>query len=283
VKKVIDLVPKVLLEALNGNGNLLHPSIVYPEIWEKLIEDNPLNFKFWTLLNKKVRESVPDTFKHEFFAYRNFVVRVETAHCGPDDWKLQKKEERNARCDDIIKLAKELAKKLKGTPFNDNLLNYFDHESYYQNALKNINESTSRWLSNTREHHGDELSPMDIIHIVGVLSPLISETLLSLSEDAKKEIKSSDDVIAKVNATDSNITYFVRLLSDWCNQFFGTPCHELVSLITDTAYDKRITPENVRNKLKGYKRSNGEIEFTNEYINKARIVDDYKDKNIDLE
>jgi hypothetical protein len=279
VNKVIDKVPQTLIDALNKNRDLYTPSIVYPEIWNKLIEDNPLNLKFWHLLNKKCEKYVLDNSDEDwgrpiYWLYCDFILIVEKAYSGPGKWNSVKKEDRNAKCEDIIKLATELAKKLRGSPFDNDLLNHFHDESYCKEALGNANDSLLSALHTVENSLRFRLLPGETLNFLGVRSPPISDVLISLSEDAKKEMKNKDDVIAKVNAIDSNITYFVRLMSDWCYGHFGTPCHELVSLVADSTYGKRITAENVRNKLKGYSRQVVKNQF-NATIQYNNIISQY--------
>jgi hypothetical protein len=153
-----------------------------------------------------------------------------------------------------MKLASELEKKLTVTPLDINVQGHFDHESYRERARKDPRVLEMIWTLPGDKNRRMKLHPMEYLSLLDLRFPLISGVLASLSEAAKKEIENSEDVITKVNAKGSNITYFVRLMSDWCFGYFGTPCHELVSLLADSIYEKRITAEDVRGKLKGYSR-----------------------------
>jgi hypothetical protein len=256
---------ELLIEMLEyGKKKGIH-EFAYPEIFYKLIDNKLYNTKLWELLDKKIgaKECTPSNYLFfRYSIYTGIFSRIDTAYCGLDKWKFQKKEDRNTKCVDIIKLSDELRKKIKGTPFDSHeLRSSTDAINSFIDELENLN--------NVKEEGELHLvTGVDPFDNVGVYSPPISEMLIGLAEDAKKEMASDDDVISKVNTKDANITYFVRLMSDWCLQCFGTPCHEIVSLITSSIYEQLITAENVRSKLKGYSRSNGEIEYTKKYKDK---------------
>ncbi|GAC09509.1 hypothetical protein [Paraglaciecola chathamensis] len=251
-------VPKLLLEALEGKGDLLSPTIVHPEIWHRLVTKNPTNEKIWRLVYRHVNSSTPSVFKHQFFAYRNFIERIETAYDGMDNWEKRTNAEKKERINEIARLAKALSKKIQGTPFDTQVFEYFNHE-FYLEALNEISEN---------KHDMFDLNVNDQFNLSGIYSPDISQIMNNMSESIK-ESGAESGVLSKVNAEDSNITYFVRVISDWLNTHFGSPCHELNSLLASVIFEDSLTVEDVRNKLRRYHASEGKISYSKQYISRS--------------
>jgi hypothetical protein len=266
MNRVKNLIPTIIIESMSGNKvGIFHPCLVFPDIWEKLTEDNNYNEKIWTIINKKVAESTPSVFRSEFFAYAGFITRIDSAYSDLDYWERKTNGEKKERANDISKLAKELSKKLKDTPFDTQVFEYFCHEFYLNFLIKQSGGS---------DLNMDAL-PMDLtdkFNMLGACSPNISILMENLSEVviASPDLKGT---LSKVNADDAKVTHFVRIVSDWMNKHFGSPCHELNSLLAGGIYEQPFTIEDIKNKLRRYNRSDGSIQFTDEYISRSKFYE----------
>ncbi|AYA64776.1 hypothetical protein [Alteromonas sp. RKMC-009] len=240
-------IPEVLNWSLTNHSYDLmdyldKPQIIYPDLWRKFTSQNPLTEKFWRLAEAFVTTG---NFVHPNFGWKLFLQQIEIGYTGLDHWSQKTPDERNSHLNELATLSKTLAKKIAVTPLNHETLKLFNHEVYYAEAARRQN---TKLLEAELPHDRK-------IETLGFHAPTLEHFLSDLAELLKSYSEREHVSVSKVNADDSNVTYFVRSISDFLVTTGEKPRHELVALSAGIAFDLDFDTENVRTKLKRYSRS----------------------------
>lgn len=259
--------PKVLIESyenINGLGTIFGALLVYPEKLLSLIENSKQNNYLWVKLKPFIENN--KNFRHEDFAYSSLYQTIEVAFAGISSWESYTKRERKERCIDIAKKARELAKLLKRTPFDDALLAEFDHPGYYRFVLEKFTAGQKEHLKSMM-NFGHITSSVDervklgevtnehqeILNNIGLVAPSFSESLLGMALKADDRSKNVDEIVNRRGDSPQRV-YFIRRVSDWFNWYCNDPLHTYTALLVNIVFDEPlpIGPQEVRNALKDH-------------------------------
>lgn len=218
------------------------------QIIEKLIFDERMAF-IWSALEKRANEmTVP------YFFYQSLVLNISFFVDGPNDWELLTQKEKQSKVDKISKLSGQLALELKGSPFDEMITQYSNHEFYInwfmkhcrdEGAKKRVDAHLHRFFELKNRHYvqkdGEDISFSSVWMVAGVSAPSLSSVMQDLEYKAK-EYKASSVLKRKVNPQKS---YFVRKLSGFFYEYFGQKLYNITATISSVFLDEDITQDEV--------------------------------------
>lgn len=257
-------VPQVLSDSYNNKANVFG-KIIFPEKLLLLISNNNSD-KIWEkIINMNINKNI---FIDNDCACLSFYHCIEVAFSGLSTWQEKTKSDRKERCLDITKKAKELAKLLKETPFDNALLTEFDSLGYYQYMLDHFKDEQREYFRNltktgyleyslnTAEANGEITNKHEImLNTIGLVAPSYSEALIGLAKKAEIKSKKAGEIVSK-KFDSAKVVYFIRILTDWLKYYFNATDHELVSWIAQIIFHDEsfhIRSQEVRDALKRYK------------------------------
>ncbi|HHH0943397.1 TPA: hypothetical protein ACPZSG_003461 [Yersinia enterocolitica] len=205
----------------------------------------------WGALSERFNEcAVP------FFIYQLFIMEICEALKGPNDWVLLTPKEKNEKVSKIHKLAKTLYFELVNTPLDKNIMNYMRHEFYIDNFISNLSPGKRKEASDYLElflfkenniYLDKEPGAMfGFWNINGVCFCETSSILQDLFREA--EIYECTSTIKR--KTDAYKTFFIRKISTFFQEKFGTHLYEITASVSSTFLKREITHKDVRASLR---------------------------------
>lgn len=258
--------PKILIEAYvktKGLGHFSGGLVVYHDILFSIIEDSKQNKYLWNKLKPFIEKN--EHFHDDGSAYLSLYNTIELAIAGVSSWESYTKGERKERCKDIAKKARELAKLLKRTPFDEALLAEFKYSHYALNSynfgdeekehLESLMESS--YITNNVDdkiRHGEVTNEhRETLETMGLFAPYFSEALLGLASKADDRSKNTNEIVNKKSGSPQRV-YFIRRISDWFNWYCNDPLHTYTAELVNRIFDEHpyISSQEVRDALKNH-------------------------------
>lgn len=235
------------------DSNCWNDQISPKEVLRKLITDERM-IGVWSKLKDRAAEALlPINF------YINFSIHISNLYKGPSDWDLLTPTEKDKKIERIGKLALELCQQIANTPLDHSVMEFENHESYFNLFKKHCSErnehDVNSVLNTSFVNSNGEFFPKtdnygytitDLWCHVGVHAPSISSVLQSIYYKSNSE---KYDSILKRKAQIRR-TYFIRSVSEYFKWFFGLPLHEITAAISSVFLDDEITVEHVRSAIR---------------------------------
>ncbi|CBJ79848.1 hypothetical protein XBJ2_310010 [Xenorhabdus bovienii str. Jollieti] len=235
------------------DSNEWTPTLSEKDVAYKLIFDEKMIF-IWSALSNRANEC-----RNPYMFYQSLTDEIISAIKGPSDWDLLTQKQKEEKTEKIKKLSFELNKEISNTPLDVSIMNYASHESYFQRFKRMHNSEKS---NNMLDHHLEKYCFYKNSHFlpkyghegaigwawnsVGVTSPSISSFLQDLNEQANSF--KCESILKRKNQIKR--TFFVRKISAFFSDNFGTPLHNITATISSVFLDEDITIEEVRSMIR---------------------------------
>lgn len=231
--------------------------------WEDILSERDVVYKMifdermcfiWPSLSKRANECrIPYIF------YQMLTGEIIEAIKGPSDWELLTQKQKEEKIERIKKLSFELNKEISNTPLDLSIMNFASHKFYFD-RFNNI--CKSEMLKNKIDHYLDKYCYYENSHFtpkegyegaigwawmsVGVTSPSIGSFLQDLNEKANSF--KCESILKRKNQI--RRTFFVRKISSFFFETFGTPLHNITATLSSVFLDEDITIEEVRSMIR---------------------------------
>ncbi|MDO4688816.1 MAG: hypothetical protein Q4A94_07775 [Plesiomonas sp.] len=236
------------------NSNCWNEKISDKEVLHKMMSDVRMEVA-WTALKKRARE-----YKVPLIFYIELCREISKYYSGPDDWSLLTPREKKRKMDKVSKLALALCKEIANTPLDRNIMHYADHKLYFDNFKQHcIDEKTKEKVDLSLDMfcklEGACYVPLqdgfeDAIGLVwsdvGVMAPDVKSLLQDIHYKAKSV--TYDSVIKRKSQIKR--AFFIRKLSSFFQERFGTPLHNITAAISSVFLDEEISIEEVRSTIR---------------------------------
>ena len=236
------------------DSNVWNNQISAKEVMYKMMSDVRME-TVWPALKKRAEECiVPSIF------YIRLSIEISNIYSGPDDWSLLTPNEKKRKLDKISKLALALCQEIANTPLDINVMNYADHEFYFDNfkqhcadekTKEKVDFNLSTFCRLESGHYvpiqdGFESAAGHVWGDIGVTAPPVSSLLQSIYSKAKNT--TYDSVIKRKSQIKR--AFFIRKLSSFFQEFFGMPLYNITAAISSVFLDEEISIEEVRSTIR---------------------------------